>query len=86
MNLPGKQKKVLRISPKVSLGEVRTIICKEKGFDPSQYVFRLPGSAGETLTDETLVGDFKTNEIDFISVGEYTLSTVKPFLSGNSKR
>ena len=69
MNLPGKQKKVLRISPKVSLGEVRLIICKEKGFDPSQYVFRLPGSPTETVTDDTLVGDFKTNEIDFISIG-----------------
>ena len=70
MNLPGKQKKVLRISPKASLGEVRAVVCKEKGFDPSQYVFRLPGNSVETVTDETLVGDFKTNEIDFISIGK----------------
>ena len=73
MNLPGKQKKVLRISPKVSLGEVRSILCKEKGYDPSQFVFRFPSNPTEAVPDETLVGDFKVNEIDFIALGRYSI-------------
>lgn len=71
VNLPHNQKKVLRISPKETLGEVRQIVCKEKGFDPARYVFKLPSNPTEIVDDLTSVGDLKTSEINFVAVGEY---------------
>ncbi|XP_053373421.1 protein cordon-bleu-like isoform X4 [Mercenaria mercenaria] len=69
VNLPHNQKKVLRISPKLTLGEVRQLICKEKNFDPSRYVFLLPGNPNNSLEDSVTVGDLKTSEINFVSIG-----------------
>lgn len=70
VNLPHNQKKVLRISPKETLAEVRQIVCKEKGFDPTRYVFKLPSNPTEIVDDLTSVGDLKTSEINFVAVGE----------------
>lgn len=71
VNLPQNQKKVLRISPKETLGEVRQIICKEKGFDPSRYVFKLPNNPTDVVEDTTSVGDLKTSEIHFVAIGKH---------------
>ncbi|XP_052797230.1 LOW QUALITY PROTEIN: protein cordon-bleu-like [Mya arenaria] len=68
VNLPGNQKEVIRISPKQSLGEVRSIICAKKNFDPTQYLFILPTDPSSSVDDSTSVGDLKSNEINFESV------------------
>ncbi|KAL4221930.1 actin filament network formation [Mactra antiquata] len=68
VNLPHNQKKVLRISPKLTLGEVRQMLCKEKNFDQSRYVFLLPGNTTDSIDDTTTVGDLKSSEINFVSV------------------
>ncbi|WAQ93616.1 hypothetical protein MAR_006087 [Mya arenaria] len=64
----GNQKEVIRISPKQSLGEVRSIICAKKNFDPTQYLFILPTDPSSSVDDSTSVGDLKSNEINFESV------------------
>ncbi|XP_060594347.1 protein cordon-bleu-like isoform X6 [Ruditapes philippinarum] len=69
VNLPHNQKKVLRISPKLTLAEVRQLICKEKNFDPSRYVFLLPSNPNNSLDDSVTVGDLKSSEINFVSIG-----------------
>ena len=71
VNLPQNQKTVLRISPKLSLGEVRQILCEEKGYDPSRYVFLLPGKQKDVLDDSVTVGDLKSSEISFVLTSKY---------------
>jgi hypothetical protein len=75
VNLPHNQKKVLRISPKLTLAEVRQLICKEKNFDPSRYVFLLPSNPNNSLDDSVTVGDLKSSEINFVSIGEYCIQS-----------
>ena len=74
VNLPHNQKQVLRISPKLTLGDVRLMVCTEKGFDPNRYTFLLPSKPNEALDDLTPVGDLKTSEINFFANCEWKLA------------
>ena len=69
VNLPGNQKEVLRISPRQTLAEVRATVCQRKNLNPTHYAFLLPSDPTTPLDDTTTVGDLKSSEINFMSLG-----------------
>lgn len=67
VNLPGGQKKVLRISPQSTLEQVRAQLCQERQLDPSRLVFQLPTSPGQQLSLGTTISELPTNEVNLVS-------------------
>lgn len=72
VNLPGGQKKVLRISPQLTLEQVRAQLCQERQLDPSRLVFQLPTSPGQQLSLGTTISELPANEVNLVSAnGEF---------------
>ncbi|XP_034304915.2 protein cordon-bleu isoform X2 [Magallana gigas] len=67
VNLPGGQKKVLRISPQLTLEQVRAQLCQERQLDPSRLVFQLPTSPGQQLSLGTTISELPANEVNLVS-------------------
>ncbi|XP_052681651.1 uncharacterized protein LOC128162468 isoform X8 [Crassostrea angulata] len=67
VNLPGGQKKVLRISPQLTLEQVRAQLCQERQLDPSRLVFQLPTSPGQQLSLGTTISELQANEVNLVS-------------------
>ncbi|XP_062593976.1 FK506-binding protein 5-like isoform X7 [Saccostrea cucullata] len=67
VNLPGGQKKVLRISPQSTLEQVRAQLCQERQINPSQLVFQLPNNPRQQLGLQTTIAELPTTEVNLIS-------------------
>lgn len=69
INLPNKQKKVLRISPDTALTDLHKQICDEKHLNTAEYRFQLSGA---DVNMKKTVGDLKSSEINLINTGKLT--------------
>ncbi|XP_056008250.1 nucleolar protein dao-5-like isoform X27 [Ostrea edulis] len=64
VNLPGGQKKVLRISPQSTLEQVRAQLCQERQLEPSHLVFQLPSNPRQQLSLQTTVAELPSSEVN----------------------
>ncbi|KAJ8313921.1 hypothetical protein KUTeg_008482 [Tegillarca granosa] len=78
INLPNKQKKVLRISPDTTLTDLHKQICDEKHLNPAEYRFQLSGA---DVNMKKTVGDLKSNEINLINTAIMNGAKSMPDLS-----
>ena len=67
VNLPGGQKKVLRISPQSTLEQVLTQLSQERQVDSSRVLFQLPSNPQQKLSPQTRISELPTSEVNLIS-------------------
>lgn len=75
VNLPRKQKMIMRISPKTTLAELFKNVCGEKNLDPYKHELRHPTTPDVALNMASALGDYRLSEIAVIKVGMWRYFT-----------
>ncbi|CAL1540761.1 unnamed protein product [Lymnaea stagnalis] len=69
VNLPRGQKTVQRVSPAMTLGELVTSVCQDKGLDQRRHVLQIPGKPGVLVDPGTTVQQVGVYEMNLINIG-----------------
>ncbi|GBN12703.1 hypothetical protein AVEN_211534-1 [Araneus ventricosus] len=77
VHLPRNQLTVVRVSPRVKISELRSMVCQEKGLDLNRYQLVRPNDLGQPLTGDMTLAEYGSTEITLLSNSCKPLSDVK---------
>ncbi|XP_055925235.1 protein cordon-bleu-like isoform X2 [Argiope bruennichi] len=67
VHLPRNQLTVVRVSPRVKISELRSMVCQEKGLDLNRYQLVRPNDLGQPLTGDMTLAEYGSTEITLLS-------------------
>ncbi|KAG8179666.1 hypothetical protein JTE90_017805 [Oedothorax gibbosus] len=67
VHLPRNQLTVIRMSPRVTISELRSQVCREKGLDPLRYQLVRPSDPGQPLGGDITLAEYGSTEITLLS-------------------
>ncbi|GIY14016.1 uncharacterized protein CDAR_433911 [Caerostris darwini] len=67
VHLPRNQLTVVRVSARVKISELRSMVCQEKGLDLNRYQLVRPSNLGQPLAGDLTLAEYGSTEITLLS-------------------
>ncbi|GIX96362.1 uncharacterized protein CEXT_776301, partial [Caerostris extrusa] len=67
VHLPRNQLTVVRVSARVKISELRSMVCQEKGLDLNRYQLVRPSNLGQPLSGDLTLAEYGSTEITLLS-------------------